>query len=244
MTAVSDTLSRVKTLTATFAIALTLVVGAQAAPPNLAALGYTVYKDGDTYSGGVCPSYRVTGYGVDITFRAWNGLTCNETSTEAQMQTFADGHQERKLNFEQPAAVAARSSVQGKGYTVTTDYAGPTFTVTGDCNVNQTVGPAGLATLAASIAPAAPCPVVAPTATPTPTTTEPAPTTTAAPAPIDPAVAELQTKVAELARKVETLQAAMKAAWTALVDALADGKAPWAAALAARSAGLNELYGL
>ena len=247
MTAVRDTLSKVKTLFATTIAALTLVAGSQAAPPNLTALGYTVYADNDPMTGGgVCPKYRVTGYGVDLTFRAYNGLVCNEAGMEGQMQSFAAGHDERKLGFEHPAAVTARSSVQGKGYAVATNYAGPLFTVTGGCNMNQTVDAAGLVALDGSLATSAPCPPPPPPPPPAeeppPTTTEPAPAP--APAPTDPKVTELETKVADLVAKVASLQAAVEAAWTALVDALAAGQSPWESALAARSAGMNALYGL
>jgi hypothetical protein len=54
----------------------------------------------------------------------------------------------------------------------------------------------------------------------------------------------LETAVAALAKRVGNLESAVIAAWDAYRAALLDGAAPDVAALAARSAGMNALYGL
>lgn len=167
---------------------LSFIPSAAAAPPDLAALGYTVYRDGDPFPGGVCPKYTVQGFGADVFFRAYNGLTCNESAMEESMHSFAAGHDERKLGFENAPAVSARSALQSKGYTVTTSYAGPSFRVVGDCNVDQTVDSATIVTLASSLPTSAPCP-------PPPPAEEPPPP------PVDPAVdARLRALEEEIAR--------------------------------------------
>ena len=75
-----------------------------------------------------------------------------------------------------------------------------------------------------------PAPVVAP-----PPVEPPPPPAT------DPAVIE---RLAALEATVVSLQAAIEASWNALVAAYEAGQPPWEAALAARSAAMNALYGL
>lgn len=257
---------------AVLATAVMLVVGPAGAgnPTDLPGLGYSTTSSGL----GGCNYWSATGYGVTENF----GSDCL-SEFQAKIDAFIAGHPERKLGFQHPAAVAARSSVGAKGYSVSTDYSGPTFTVTGGCEVNSTVGPGGLVALASSLPAAAPCPPPAPppptttaattsttpTSTvspptsnqPTPTTTtttstEPAPPpTTTTPASTGPSIADLERKIAELeqrlaalAGRVDALRQANVAAWDAWVAATEQGLPPHEVALAARSAGMNALYGL
>ncbi len=54
----------------------------------------------------------------------------------------------------------------------------------------------------------------------------------------------LAAKLDALAARVNAIQLANVAAWDALLDALDAGLPPYMAALAARGAGLNAIYGL
>lgn len=91
--------------------------------------------------------------------------------------------------------------------------------------------------------PEAPAP--APPADEPVTASAPAPTTEPAPEPtVDTRVTELEAALAAIAARVTSLENATLAAWTALVDSLAAGAPPDEAALAARSAYLNTIYGL
>ena len=215
--------------------ALMLVPAAGATPPDLPALGYQVSLIINTST--QCKGYHVTGFGADVTFDQAplsNGSCIADYGVDAQeaaMRVFAAGHDERKLGFEHTDAVTARAAVQAKGYTVATSYVGPSFTVTGGCQGSSTLDVAGLVSAAAGLPAASePCPppVVAPPAEPPPPAT-------------DPAVLE---RLAALEAKVVSLQAAIEASWNALVAAYEAGQPPWEAALAARSAAMNALYGL
>lgn len=245
-----------RTALAALLASLTLIGAAHAAGPgDVANLGYSV----TAVVNGPCTTYRATGYGA---VNAQLGSNC-DASFPSAIDAFIAGHEERKLAFEYPTAVTARTSLQGKGYSVSTDYATPAFTVTGGCNVNQTVTAANLAALDASLAAAAPCPAAPPavppaSSTPTTTTTAaPAPPTDEEPAP-EPApaptgptteelaaqIATLQSALEQLAGRIDALQRANEAAWTAYVDALGLNQPAYVAALAARSAGLNAMYEL
>lgn len=238
---------------ATLAAALTLTGPAGAIDPySLADLGYSVTSIATSPT---CTTYSATGFGASASF----GSTC-DAGFQTALDGFAAGHNERKLGFQHPAAVTARASIQAKGYSVATDYGGPTFTVTGGCNVNQTATATTIVSLDASLVPAAPCPAPTTTAAPTtatasPTATNPTATTTVA---VTPTVEELEARIAELeaklaaqaaklaalAARVDAIQRANIAAWDAWVAAAEAGLPPDEAALAARSAGLNAIYGL
>lgn len=88
-------------------------------------------------------------------------------------------------------------------------------------------------------APAPPADEPVTASAPAPTPTEPAPEPT-----VDTRVTELEAALAAIAARVTSLENATLAAWTALVDSLAAGAPPYEAALAARSAYLNTIYGL
>lgn len=142
-----------------------------------------------------------------------------------------------------PRATSSAGSLQAApGSTVTVTIQTVIVTAATTLPENACFQPRTLTTLTLT-APAAPAPPPPPPSAaaqpsePSPPPAEPGPT-------IEERVAALETKVVELAAKDVQLQAAMEAAWTAMVDALAAGAPPWEAALAARSAGLNVLYGL
>lgn len=104
-------------------------------------------------------------------------------------------------------------------------------------------------TLTAPAAPAPPPPpptsTTATTTEPTSTTSEQSSTSTASPAPdLSAEVRSLGERVAALEARGSRTERAIAASWDALVEALGRGVAAWEAALTARSAALNELYGL
>jgi hypothetical protein len=228
------------------AIAATLAGSAGATDYyQLADLGYSVSAS----SNGLCQdttinqSVSATGFGAHANF----GSTC-DAGYQAAIDAFAAGHPERKLGYEHPSAVSARATIQGKGYAVSTDYAAPAFTVTGDCNVNSTIGPAELVGLASSLPTSAPCPsppAEAPAPGAEPPAAPPAAAPTApAPSTLEERVAAIEAQLRALAARVTAIKEANDAAWKALVAAFEAGYPPHLAALAARSAGLNAMYQL
>lgn len=241
-----------KAVLLTIVLALSFAGRASATDPYaIANLGYSVTVI--TYEN--CTAYKASGFGVSVTLQS----SCDPGGVP--MGEFVRGHPERKLGYEHPGAITARSDIQSKGYAVTTDYAIPTFRVAGDCNVDKTVDVSGLIALAASLPVSAPCPPPTPPVTPTtPTTTttpaatpsEPAApstdttttTTATTTATVEERLADLEKKYEELAARVDAIQKANEAAWRAWVAATAGGLPAHEAALAARSAGLNMLYGI
>lgn len=214
-------------------VSTALVGSARAA--DLTAVAELGYATSTVYTGGTCPSSEqvawtatATGFGTFANF----GSVC-DPGYSAIIDAFIAGHPERKLRYQQPAAVSARDSLIAKGYTVTTGYEPPSFAVAGGCSVDSTVDAAGVVALDQSLPAAAPCPAPPPAQAPAPA----GPT-------IDERVTALEQEVAELKPKVASLEAAQVASWNAWVDSLAAGLPPYEAALAARSAGMNALYGL
>lgn len=222
-------------------VAMALSATAQASSfEDLASLGYSTHRvTGVTacYAyNGLGASDSASGFGVSVDFGCVNG-----PGYDAAIDAFAAGHAERKLAYEHPDAVAARSDITGKGYAVSVDYTTATFTVTGDCNVNATVTADNLPAFDASLAASAPCP--APPVTTETTTTAATETTTATTAP-DPSVSVLQAQVDALVVQVASLQTAIVAAWDEYTRLVNLGASASVAALGARSAALNTLYGL
>lgn len=210
--------------------ALVLVPSAWSAEPrDLQTLGYATTVS----HAGECDFWKASGFGASVDF----GSTCWPGFQE-KLDAFVAGHPERKLGYQHPDAVTARAAVQAKGYTVDTLYEGPAFAVRGDCGVDATVGVAELVALAASLPASAPCPPPAPAEEP------PAPPAEPQPDPVEERLTALEQTLAALGRKVVTLQTAIEASWNALVQAWADGLPGDEAALAARSAAMNALYGL
>lgn len=233
-------------LCTTLLLALVAATSAAAATiDQLPGLGYSVsmltLPDG-------CHGYTASGYGASADF----GTDC-DAAFQQKLDSFVAGHDERKLGYQHPAAVGARADLQGKGYTVSTSYAIPTFHVTGGCNIDSTVDSAGIVTLDGALPAAAPCPE--PPAEPGTTTTSqgaaapPPPsgttTTETATTPVvtpDCDLACVNARLDALEHRVDAIEAANAASWDAYRAALADGATPAEAALAARSAGQNALY--
>lgn len=245
----------VKLITAALA-AFTLIF---AAPANagtiedVAALGYatnTTFTQECTES--PFAKHGARGFGASVSFGC-----INQSGYQDAIDAFISGHNERRFIFENPGAVAARDEIVAKGYSVSMSFPGPTFSVTGDCKVNASLTAETIGAFNSALAPSAPCPVepvVAPTPpeetgapAPAPPSDEPAPE----PAPSDPAIADLEQQIhdlqaalAALASRVTASIDANKAAWSALVLLLGEGRPAYEAALGARSAGLNALYNL
>lgn len=234
-------------LSATLLLALAAATAASAATiDQLPGLGYSVSMvtqlDG-------CHAYTATGYGATGNF----GTDCDATFQQ-NLDTFVAGHDERKLGYQHPAAVGARADLQGKGYAVSTDYAVPTFHVTGGCNIDSTGDASSIVTIDAALPVAAPCPPPPPVTTTTSTTTT-APagggattTETVATVPVNTTpecdLACINARVTALENRVTAIEQANTAAWSAFRAALLDGATPAEAALAARSAGENAIYQL
>lgn len=88
---------------------------------------------------------------------------------------------------------------------------------------------------------------VAPSDTPAPATAPDAPgtvTVTVTDPTVDAKLAAIQAQLDALSHRVDAIAQANTAAWTAFVDAIGTGASAADAALAARSAGLNAIYGL
>lgn len=202
-----------------------------AEPRDLGRLGYSTQES----KAGECSYWKASGFGVSVDF----GSTCWPGFQE-KLDAFVAGHPERKLGFEHPEATVARATVQAKGYAVTTLYEGPTFVVQGACNVDVTASAGELVALASSLPASAPCPPPPPAEEPP---AEPPPAESQ-PDPIDQRLTALEQRVDAIAVKVASVQTAVEASWNALVQAWFDGLPGYEAALAARSAAMNALYGL
>lgn len=151
------------------------------------------------------------------------------------------------------------AATPGTTITVTLEWVSVSALTTPDNACFQTRARTVAATTAAAYVP--PAPPEAPsatTATATPTvttttTTDPtsATTATATPAPAGPTTTDLETRIvdleaqlAALSTRVDAIAKANEASWTAYIDARIAGASDVDAALAARSAGLNAIYGV
>lgn len=209
---------------AAIAAALALAGGALAAPqPSVQGVAAT----------GVVPD-RPGFHRNDVSV-AWS-LAAGEYACSLDFSSPSAAPGPRPLGPTETSATATLDVVPGETITVTLAFASDP-----GCGFSL-LQRAATTTTAVAYAPPAPPAEPSPPAETTPIEA------TSAPAPTGPTVedrlTELEQALAAIAVRVGNLETANLAAWDAFVDALARGETTDVAALAARSAAMNALYGL
>lgn len=223
-------MNRLYTLLAAASLALALATGALAAPaPSVSAI-------------------TATAAGADLTV-TWSLGTNEYGSTEYACGLTLTSSTSQRFYPLDPTSTSSTNFIEAApGATVTVDLATAAVsaaTKPGDACFQSRTTSSTTATV--------PTPPPAPEPAPAPAPTEPvsAPTSPAeagVSAPtgptLDDRLTELEKAVAAITTRVGNLETANLAAWDAFVAALAAGKPADEAALAARSAAMNALYGL